>query len=589
MQSGSITTEQASIGVADGQDCQSVPSRWPWAFVIVGAILSVLCVALVLAVHANSPRTLASMHGFLHAAIVQRLQAFSLPPENPFFAGESICYYWFFHLLGAIVSRVALVDPLHALEWVIGSSLIVLVFASLAIGRRLYQSLVAGVCIGFLALVGANPFGPFIWIAHGIFDNGAAFRDNLTDTFGPYIYQSQIGARLYGPNLPYFFNITSRPVALALILPIGLALCGAMRRRTIRSGVGVALAVMLCTAISPVIGLAVGGVLCASLGTMWIMSLRPKRLGIDESDVPSSGAWWTGIIGIVAGMVLAVPTFSQMLSNSQGGMEFMLTSYKGVKHIVAVVVGAGPIAVFAWYGHKRLCGIDAAFLKVLMLAAAFLLLASVAVYLPVENSCNLFHSAIVLLAIPASGKLCRREMKSASSSHRTWKYFLVPGCFAPTAILIVLAYSGRAPAQLMTEGVHLRRLPVDSEISQLYRWIEKSTEPDAMIVTDPRERVAVQGNVPELPAMTNRVLFVGAAGYMTDPYPDAERRRAIAIKLVGGQALVSSEEAYLSALRDVVYVVKYQVEEKETVQLQLLYGPALFAEGVCSVYRWQPS
>ena len=44
---------------------------------------------LIAGIHRESPRTALSAHGFLHSAIAQRfwVDGFTLPPQNPFFAG----------------------------------------------------------------------------------------------------------------------------------------------------------------------------------------------------------------------------------------------------------------------------------------------------------------------------------------------------------------------------------------------------------------------------------------------------------------------------------------------------------------------
>lgn len=84
------------------------------------AAMALLCAAalaaLILGIHAANPRTLCSTHGLLHAAIVQRCERGGLPPENPFFAGRPVCYYWFFQYIGSAIVGVTGADPLHALE-----------------------------------------------------------------------------------------------------------------------------------------------------------------------------------------------------------------------------------------------------------------------------------------------------------------------------------------------------------------------------------------------------------------------------------------------------------------------------------------
>ncbi|MGH7820588.1 MAG: DUF2298 domain-containing protein, partial [Candidatus Binatia bacterium] len=122
-------------------------------------------VGVVAVIQARNPRVLVSWHGFLHAAIVNRSLSDSLPPENPFFAGETLPYYWFHHLVAAGVAAIVGVDPIRALQIVTLSSLALLVVSAGAIGRRRFGSTAAGLLIGWLALAGANPLGPLIALA----------------------------------------------------------------------------------------------------------------------------------------------------------------------------------------------------------------------------------------------------------------------------------------------------------------------------------------------------------------------------------------------------------------------------------------
>ena len=82
-----------------------------------------------------------------------------LIPENPFFAGEPLKYYWFFHWMGAQVSRVFGVDPLTALRFLALAGLVLLTLAAGLVGRRVYGSLGAGLLIGVFAFAGPIPWG----------------------------------------------------------------------------------------------------------------------------------------------------------------------------------------------------------------------------------------------------------------------------------------------------------------------------------------------------------------------------------------------------------------------------------------------
>src|SRR5262249_39639522 len=68
----------------------------------------------ILWLHSHNPRLLPSWHGFLHTAIAARFPGEAFPPENPFFAGERLPYYWFYQWLTSVTARLIGADLLHA-------------------------------------------------------------------------------------------------------------------------------------------------------------------------------------------------------------------------------------------------------------------------------------------------------------------------------------------------------------------------------------------------------------------------------------------------------------------------------------------
>src|SRR5262249_34391751 len=95
--------------------------------------------------HAGNPRLLGSWHGFLHAAIANNFDRFSVPPENPSFAGEPLPYYWFYHLAGYWLSKVLALDLLHTFHLISWISLAILTIYGGRIGRHCFRSTPAGI------------------------------------------------------------------------------------------------------------------------------------------------------------------------------------------------------------------------------------------------------------------------------------------------------------------------------------------------------------------------------------------------------------------------------------------------------------
>lgn len=564
------------------------------------ALASVAFIVLVLAIHATNPRTLVSTHGLLHAAVIQQCER-GIPPENPFFAGRPVCYYWFIHWLAAGYARLTGLNPLHAFEHLIVASFVPLFAFAVWLGRRLMNSAAAGLCIAWLALVGANPFGPLVYV-YRCWSRGQSLLDNVPDApFGPYMYDSaQVGARLYGPNLPFFIHITSRPIALVLLL--GMACCclryfvttvtrpGAPAARGATAAptplVWLTLLTALCAAVNPLIGLASAAAIGAGLigASLW------QRLAVRGGDrlrvLPP-------LVALGLGAALAIPTLLTILRYTEGGARFALFSGVGFMYTRAVAVSGGPMLIAAMIGVRRFAPAHRPFVMTMLLAGCALLALSMALQLPVENNHNFFNAAMVFLAVPAAGLAVPLPRSSARAPDRVQcvspsRVLCIAACCVPAALLIVRSYTGRAPIDADFTAGRITRTPEDSALARLYQWIADNTEPDAVIVTDPRRKIAVEGNMQEFPAMTRRVLLVGNDGYMTDPYPDASLRRRIAARLLDGESLPADDAAALAALARPVYLVLQSDDDPPRVNLltQRL-GPPRFRASNVAVWEWK--
>ena len=193
----------------------------------------------------------------------------------------------------------------------------------------------------------------------------------------------------------------------------------------------------------------------------------------------------------------------------------------------------------------------------------------------------------VLLSVPAAASVLDVRTPRGPSAVDRRRAVLVVVIFLPTLLLLLAAYWRRPPLPADFSGVTLTRLPPASDLASFYAWARKDTAPDAVFVLDPRSRVAMCGNAPEFPAMTGRVLFVGEpAHYVVEPYPDARRRVDLAVRLVSGEALGPSDQAYLSRFRRPVYVVADPASDALTARLRALYGEPVFRQGEVAVFRW---
>lgn len=160
-----------------------------------------------------------SFHGLLHASIVESVGA-SMPPENPWLAGQELGYYWVWHALGAMVVDWLGLAPTRALAWLNVWAALVLplglyfwVAGFRGRGRGLGARDLVGVGLG---LVGLNLLGGAAWLLRGAElttpDDLLGVLANLREL----VLGGADPRTAWGPSK--FGNASSYPVALALLV-----------------------------------------------------------------------------------------------------------------------------------------------------------------------------------------------------------------------------------------------------------------------------------------------------------------------------------------------------------------------------------
>jgi len=516
----------------------------------------------VLAVHRESPRTLVSAHGLLHAAIAERFRSgvgAGFPPENPFFAGEALPYYWAFQWAGAKLSLLLGTDPLHAFEILVLAGLLALVFACAELGRSLFGSLAAGLGIAWLALAGALPQGALVMLAR-LSSWGMPADDGryLWGIVHPIVRMMRVSDEfsMYGPLFPFFQNATSRPLGLALLTVLVLAARSFLVAPNPGRGAVLAVCAALLGCASSLLALSAGSAFAVCL---LLVSRR-------------SGAAAAGAIGL--GIAASFPTWSHLL----GGAPLAFHDLPGVALQLGRMAESGwLISLLAVLGLRAARDEPKPFLRACACAALALVAGCAVLALPVGNEDNLFHGALVLLAVPAAGWL-RTPARAAGAV----------AFFLPTLCVQVGASFGRPPLDLGFEGGRIVRADATGAQARLESWIRESTDARAVFVIDPRPpTLAVAGNSAELPALTGRTLFTERAGhYLVAPNADGARRAEAAARLATGESASADDDALVGALGRDVYLVCRKPEKEPA--LERLHGPAVFRAAPLSVFRWRP-
>lgn|GEM_PF-791906 len=560
----------------------------------VSVLYSLPWTILILAVHRNSPRTLISFHGLLHAAIAGQFLtpgAIAFPPENPFYAGQPLPYYWFFHFLAAQVTRVLGCNVFYSFELITVISTFFLVVMGVSLGLKLFGNRASGFLMTYLIMAGTNPLG---WL-HAIYNIVRGGPGVLTDTpnhlwgithpLYSLIRYNDVGG-INGPLLNFFLNITSRPAALAGLFGVVFFLAAFLYRRSLLPFVGLLLTSAATTAFSPIIGIAAGGCLIFGLVTLyWGARLVNSATRIVESRV----VIYCGA-AIVGGVLLALPTYYHLLlGQSSSQARFTLLSIGGIRQVVGIGLSVTPLFILAIIGTFRAPRDRRLFLLALIIAALPLIAITIAFTFVAGNESNFFHAGVVLLSVPAAGVVLQtdRITKRIFANGRITAGVIL--FFLPTTLLLAMSYFNRPPVPVNFDSTAVVRTPENVEPGSLYAWVKHKTEVNAVFVINPRERVAICGNAAEFPAMTGRaILTEDPEHYIVTPYPDLRRRVEIADQLLSGMELRIDDSNYLSKLHSPIYIVSNHPEETTRLNhLRENYGDPVFHDVGVSVFKWK--
>lgn len=560
---------------------------WPWLLLALTGWL-----AYVLSLEARNPRLIASWHGFLHTAIANRFPGPGWTPENPFFAGEPLHYYWVFHRIGAGLGSLLGMDPLNSLRLLALLGLVLLVVAAALLGRRLYGSTGAGILIGTLALIGLNPLGPGIAAARHFSKGVPLFEqevgggsvettfvsNELADQFMsrkllPSMYFSTDWRQ--GQNVVWFFDISSRGLALGALMTLLLVLLRPAHRWP--HLLGVTLLAALLAALNPIVGLAVAG----GFGFSYLVLDWGTRRKSPASGLPHLPV----VMALGIGVLLAAPTFIHLFSQG-GGTTSINPPRMIVLKLMNMALNFIVIAVLVLLAMRTSLGERAASLRAAAITGALLLCAVALVHLEEGNEHNLTNAALVVLAVPAVAVLVLERngqpRPPAAAARRLWIIGLL---FVPVTIGTWLAFDGRPPLPFSTAQGYLARVPESDPLAGLYTWITQRTGKDAVFIVNPARPVKMSGNVSELPAFTGRTLFTDQPSYLTTAYRDATMRAALSGRLLEGDEATAEERGYLERLKRPLFIISYQPEQ--VANLTARYGTPIFQRDFVSVYTWK--
>lgn len=551
--------------------------------------LALLATALVAYPLATSNRVRTSIHGMLHSAILFEALEGGVPPSNPFFAGQPLRYYWTWHLAVAAPVELAGADP--TVVFAAGNVAACLAFALLLghlarfAARRIYGAdgprvAAFGVALGLTSL---NPLGAFFF-AKQAEELGTKFsplaRLAAGDDVIRYIQALALGKddRITA-TLTKFFNVSSFPIALALLAAGWLFAARTFERPDRGNVVLLLLAIAGGIALSPLTGLTGG--LAIGIGAVVALLVSLRDATSRRNALLLCGA-------LLLAVVAAIPFVLFSGGDDSGSVRLGPSLDKAKEHLLAL----GPAIALASFPLLRAARASRACL-LLALSALVLLPLGVLLKFPVNSEYKLVREAAPLLGVfvaVALDRWCARRSVPASALA-----IAAALAFVPTNAIAWNAYrhSARAELPFRFEGGSFVLDAKTHPIEEIHAWIRAHTEPDAVLLDDPETARHFAGpfHGAEAPALAQRAVFCDRPSYMNDYEPDLAARRATQEAIYSGRKLAPEDVARLDAFGARLYAIVRADSPRFDASLRgvtlSLRFEKVFDCAAGKVYRWR--
>ncbi len=512
------------------------------------AILAALLLAVIVAVPvARSNRVRASIHGMLHASILYSAVDRGVPPENPFFAGRELRYYWTHHLAVAASCYLGDIEPTVVFAATTMLALLSFLLLLGLLGRELFRARGAGPLAVFLGFLGLNPLGVLFFLKREPLASLADLAAGA-DPIG-YLKSLVIGQDdRISLTFTKFMNVSSFPASLALLIGSFLLLARLARAPSPGSALLAIVAMAGCIALSPVTGLTAG----LALGAAAVVLLAVFRL--------RRGGWHAGLFQVAATLIGSLVLCAPFVLLGGGGSGGLLAFEPEWGKLEQILWSLGPVLLLGLPAAlSALRGEDGGG-RLLLWSLIILLALAALIGLPVNSEYKMVRMAAPLAGVFAAGSialLCARLRRAAAAAVGTLAVLL----FVPANAVGFRGYlaHSEASAPFFGDGPSIRVDPAVLPIGAMYDWIRENTPENAVILDNPYARNAHHFVGPqhgdEVPVLARRPVFTDTKYYMNDYEPDLGAR----LRLVEGlfRGIPCGEEGYrlLAELRRPVYLL----------------------------------
>lgn len=510
------------------REAAAASDRAVWAVGVSVALLLVLA-------HTFSPALSARSDGSFHAGVVWAA-ARALPPEDPFFAGLALRYFWGLHAWAS--AWVTLAPGLGAYAPLVVTSALAALSALLAVGamaRVLGASSRTRLLAQSLALAGAMPFAWLVLAARaasGDVRGGAELARSLGN--GADAALRALDPGLLHPSLVLpldkFVVLTPFAWGLAGAVVLALALARSLESSSVRASFGVALVVAAATFAHPVAGLALAA--AALVGVLVVAMLLPV----------SRRASAVSALAIACGVLVMAPYLDAVGGTEPGGAGAWGLAADARGLVSVALAGAFLLPAAGW----RLAATDASVPVRVALGGmlAALVLPACVLRFSGENQSKFLNLALLLAAAPAA-------MGWARVSSRPTKRFIVAAvlasAFVPTLAAVLWSYARESDSSADAPSS-----PPPGIVSAVRQLVPA----DAWLVDATAD--TTRGAAPALPGETGRALL-WSGGFMARKWGYAEvplrQRHTAAEALALGQRPRADAARWLSAVAPDVWLI----------------------------------
>lgn len=414
---------------------------------------------------------------FHHVAIVHSIARHGIPLMNPFVAGDSLNYYWFYNAVIAVLARISRLDPLPLMISLNGVLLFLFLVAH-AFVQRTIQIPRKGMFTAFILLLcGLNGWG-WVFYLGGILRKWHAFSDlfqgTVAEILWSFVYQ-YTGKVAFSSSK--FLVVNAFPASLVSLL-FGLGyLVKAIRHPSWKHSILFLVFGILSCLLNLIVGAAFLGAVAIALAVAYSVDLIRKRQipqrdsaspSSDRSRSPLLRGGFRHVAGIAAAAILflfLVMYVRSSIPNMSAGVSSVHIAFPGKDQVWALAVVLLPLwVVYIATGlRRRSLAREEVILHLLVLALSV-------EYLFLRLRGGNEYKILFLIVIPLSLILAGRFHSLTPRRSILATIFLVS--IVPPTVLGTIGYCFARCEE-----------PISPAKENVCRWLRENTPRDAVVLT----------------------------------------------------------------------------------------------------------